>query len=99
MDSEYQHCLGWFHLQEHCCCTARPVPFERPASQSNQRCKSLRWRGFRGHSRSLARLESIGSHLPAVPCAFVSNADTEYHKCGFEECQTRYHTSCRPSKT
>jgi hypothetical protein len=49
---------------------------DRPTSQSNQRaCETkdgARWMRVKldatlGHSRSLARLESTRSHLPAVP--------------------------------
>ena len=29
-----------------------------------------------------------------VPCAFISNADTEYHICPRKEYQTRYHARC-----
>jgi hypothetical protein len=42
------------------------VQVNSPASQSNQRANFVRWKGL-GRSRSLARLESIRSHLPAVP--------------------------------
>lgn len=55
---------------------------DRPTSQSNQRAcdtrNGARWkrRYVLRHSRSLARLESNGSHLPAVLCGRTSNADT-----------------------
>ena len=59
-------------IQEHCCCTARPVPFERPASQSNQRCKSLRWRGFGGVAAVSGQTRIHRESSPAVPFAFAS---------------------------
>jgi hypothetical protein len=31
--------------KEHCCCTARRVPLNLPASQSNQRANFGRWKG------------------------------------------------------
>jgi hypothetical protein len=68
MDSGFQHCLG--HPKLSMLLHGEACSVERPASQSNQRASigCGEWEGGSWRSRSLARLESIGSHLPAVPC-------------------------------
>ena len=68
MDSGFQHCLFVSTAEAgHCCCTARPVPFERPASQSNQRISKSQSEG--GFEAALAVSGQTRIHWESSPAA------------------------------